>query len=220
MKSRLYQFVTSPFCAKVRKILDYKGLDYEIFEIDYLERKELLAASGQIMVPALTLEGGETLVDSTRIALRLEELHPEPTVLPPGSRGLHLALNRYFDNELEDALFKVALPDELAHFRRLGSDRLAFYRFIRERKYGAGFCERVLREHEANWAIVRDLLGPLEEDLADKAFLLGRVGLADFALYGQLFYLAFTGELKIPVELANLRAWFERVDRISARLES
>jgi len=29
MKARLFQFLTSPFCAKVRKILDYKGLDYE-----------------------------------------------------------------------------------------------------------------------------------------------------------------------------------------------
>jgi len=27
MKATLYQFETSPFCSKVRKILDYKGLD-------------------------------------------------------------------------------------------------------------------------------------------------------------------------------------------------
>ena len=73
MKARLFQFLTSPFCAKVRKILDYKGVDYEIIEVDYLERKELLTASGQIMVPALTLESGETIVDSDRIAMRLEE---------------------------------------------------------------------------------------------------------------------------------------------------
>src|SRR5689334_5813481 len=38
----LYQFATSPFCAKVRKILDFKGLDYRVVEVDYLERKELL----------------------------------------------------------------------------------------------------------------------------------------------------------------------------------
>ena len=56
MKATLYQFVTSPFCSKVRKILDYKGLDYQIVEVDYVERKELIAASGQIMVPALRLE--------------------------------------------------------------------------------------------------------------------------------------------------------------------
>ena len=42
MTARLFQFHTSPFCAKVCKILDYKGIDYEIVEVDYLERKELL----------------------------------------------------------------------------------------------------------------------------------------------------------------------------------
>jgi glutathione S-transferase len=43
MKARLFQFATSPFCAKVRKILDYKGIEYELVEVDYLERKELLS---------------------------------------------------------------------------------------------------------------------------------------------------------------------------------
>ena len=60
---RLYQFATSPFCAKVRKILDFKGIDYEAVEVDYVERKELVIASGQMMVPALTLDNGETMVD-------------------------------------------------------------------------------------------------------------------------------------------------------------
>ena len=39
MKARLFQFHTSPFCAKVRKILDYKGVDYEIVEVDYLDAR-------------------------------------------------------------------------------------------------------------------------------------------------------------------------------------
>src|SRR6185437_12072944 len=74
MKATLYQFATSPFCSKVRKILDYKGFDYQVVEVDYAERKELIAASGQIMVPALRIEipgssGAETVVDSHRIAL-------------------------------------------------------------------------------------------------------------------------------------------------------
>src|SRR5882762_9007207 len=86
----LYQFATSPFCAKVRKILDFKGLDYRMVEVDYLERKELIIASSQIMVPALTLESGETIVDSYRIAMRLESSYPEPTIFPPEWRGVHL----------------------------------------------------------------------------------------------------------------------------------
>lgn len=226
MRATLYQFATSPFCAKVRKILDYKGIDYEIVEVDYVERKELVAASGQIMVPALRLEGlagddsHEVVVDSDRIAMRLEELCPEPTILPPRWRGLHLALARYADTEVEDALFRFAVPDEAACFARQGADRLALFRYIRERKYGSGFCERMEREREANLSRVREVLAPFEQALEHGAFLMGQAGLADFALYGQLHMLALTGVSKIPHEFAGLREFYARVDRISALLES
>jgi len=228
MKATLYQFMTSPFCSKVRKILDYKGLDYQIVEVDYVERKELIAASGQIMVPALRLEdvqsGGEgaaveTIVDSDRIAMRLEELCPEPTILPARSRGLHLALTRYVDSSVEEALFCAAVPDEEKYFASQGADRLAMFRFIRERKYGVGFCERMEREHEANMVRVREVLAPFEMALEHGAFLLGGPGLADFALYGQLHFLALSGLLKIPHELPRLREFYGRVDRITASLE-
>ena len=223
MKATLYQFATSPFCSKVRKILDYKGIEYQAVEVDYAERKELIAASGQIMVPALRIEvpgtRSETVLDSHRIALRLEELRPEPTILPARSRGLHLALARYIDSEVEDALFAAALPDEEAWFARQGADRLALFRFIRERKYGAGFCDRMKREHESNMVRVREVLNPFEMTLANGAFLLGGPGLADFALYGQLHYLALTETLKIPHDLPRLREYYGRMDRITARLE-
>ena len=228
MKATLYQFVTSPFCSKVRKILDYKGLDYQIVEVDYVERKELIAASGQIMVPALRLEhvqsdgeggGVETVVDSDRIAMRLEELCPEPTILPARSRGLHLALTRHIDSEVEEALFFAAVPDEEKYFASQGADRLAMFRFIRDRKYGAGFCDRMEREHEANMIRVREVLAPFEMALEHGAFLLGGPGLADFALYGQLHFLALTGVLKIPYELPRVREFYGRVDRITAALE-
>jgi glutathione S-transferase len=216
---RLYQFVTSPFCAKVRKILDYKGVDYEIAEVDYLDRRALLGASGQMMVPALTLANGDTITDSDRIAHRLEEVYPEPAIFPVEWRGIHLALARYFDTELEDALFRAAVPDELAHFRRLGRDREALWRLIRERKYGAGFCDQMVRDHRANLERVEAMLTPLDESIDGRAFLLGRIGYGDFALYGQLTYLAFTGELKLPAKLTNLRAFYARMDRISAIIE-
>jgi glutathione S-transferase len=216
---RLYQFATSPFCAKVRKILDYKGIDYEVVEVDYIERRELVMVSGQMMVPALTLDNGETLVDSDRIVMALEEHCPEPTLFPHAWRGIHLALTRYFDTELEDALFRAAVPYELTHYRRQGADHEALWCLIRERKYGAGFVEQMVREHSANLSHAHRLLAPLEESLGDRAFLLGRIGYADFALYGQLTYFAISGTLTIPANLPNLRAFFERMNRISAAVE-
>ncbi|MBV8772867.1 MAG: glutathione S-transferase family protein [Deltaproteobacteria bacterium] len=215
---RLYQFVTSPFCAKIRKILDFKGIEYEAIEVDYVERKELVMASGQMTVPALTLDDGETLVESERIAMALEEHYPEPTLFPPAWQGVHLALARYFDTQLEDALFRVAVPYELEYYRRQGPDHEALWRLIRERKYGAGFVDQMLREHSANLSRAHDLLAPLEESFGDRAFILGRIGYADFALYGQLTFFAISGSLTIPANFPNLRAFFERTDRISSAL--
>lgn len=219
MAAKLYQFIGSPFCAKVRKLLAFKGVEFEVIELDYLERKELVLASGQMMVPALTLESGETLVDSARIAMRLEELFPEPTIFPPGWRGVHIALADYIDNQLEDVVYRAVLSDELAHYAKQGADRAALWRLIRERKYGAGFVERTIANHTANWERALNSLAPFEEQLEGHPFLTGRIGLADFALYGQLFYFAFTGEQKIPAELKNLRAFFDRVERITSTLE-
>ena len=219
MTTRLFQFITSPFCAKVRKLLDYKGVEYEIFEIDYLERKELLAASGQLMVPALTFDNGETVVDSDRIAMRLEELYPEPTIFPPGLRGLHIALARYIDTAIEDAIFPLGLADIATHFRRQGADREAMWRLIRERKYGEGFVERTIAATQSNLQRASAALAPFEEQLGAGAFLTSRIGLADFSLYGQLNYVGFTGELKLPSSMPNLRAFYARMDRISSAPE-
>ncbi len=218
-RARLFQFLPSPFCAKIRKILEYKGVEFEVVEVDYLERKELIVASGQVQVPALTLAGGETIVDSGRIAMRLEELFPEPTILPPSWRGMHLAMTRYIESEVEDAIFRVEVPDTMEYWRARGTDRLAMWRYVRERRYGIGFCDRMVRERDANWERVRAVLAPFEDSLGERPFLFRTIGLADFALYGTLHSLAFTGVMKIPAEFPALRAFFGRIDRITASLE-
>ena len=218
MKARFFQFHSSPFCAKVRRILEYKGIEYETVEVDYVDRAELLRVSGQLYVPVLQLEN-EVLIDSTPIAMRLEELHPSPTIFPPGTRGVQLSLTRFFDEQLEDAIFKVALPDEIKHYRRQGKLQEAFFRLIRDRIYGAGFCDRIEKERAQNVQHMERELEPLEGALEGKGFLLGRIGLADFALYGQLWFLGFTGELKIPERFPNLRAFYQRLNSISAVAE-
>ena len=213
---RLYQFATSPFCAKVRKILDYKGLDYATIDVDYLERKELLVASGQLMVPALTMESGETLTDSDAIASALETRFPDPTIFPNGWRGVHLGLARYFDTELEDVLFRAALPFVLQHYARQGRDREAFYRLLRERKYGAGFCDQMVRDHREYRERAFQTLAPLDDAFAERAFLCGRIGYADFALYGQLIYLNLSPDFALLEAFQGLHAFYGRMARISA----
>ena len=74
---------------------------------------------------------------------------------PPGWRGVHIALADYIDNQLEEAVYAVALADELAHYRRQGLDREALWRLIRERKFGAGFVDRTIANTAANWERAR-----------------------------------------------------------------
>src|SRR5258708_9619105 len=105
MAAKLYQFLGSPFCAKARKLLAFKGVEFEVVEVDYLERKELLLASGQIMVPAVTLDNRETIVDSARIAMRLEGLYPEPTVFSAGWRGMPLVLAGFIHHHLAESVY-------------------------------------------------------------------------------------------------------------------
>jgi hypothetical protein len=133
---------------------------------------------------------------------------------------MHQVLADYIDTQLEDALFGASIPDKVAFFRRQGRDREALWRMVRERKYGAGFVDKMITEHGAQQGRARQALLPFEQALSDRAFLLGRIGVADFALYGQLYSLAFTGELKISAELRNLRMFFGRMDRISSAPEA
>jgi len=119
--------------------------------------------------------------------MRLEELYPEPTIFPAGWRGMHLVLADYIDNHLEESVYPLALADELAYYSRQGADRGALWRFIRERKFGKGFVDRTIADHSVNWERFRVSIAPFEEQLGNAPFLTGRIGLADFALYGQLF---------------------------------
>ncbi len=218
MRATLRQFPTSPCGAMVRKLLHYKGIEFEAVDVDVVASKEQLLAAGGLMTPELKLPNGETLSDSERIALRLEELYPDPAILPPDHRGIQIALARYI-NGLESEFLRFALPDVAAYFRRLGGEHESTFRQIMDQYSGAGFCERAENERDATTVHAAHLLEPFEAALVGKAFLMGRVGLADFALYGQLQYLAISGELKIPAQFPNLRTFHGRIDRISGLLD-
>lgn len=77
----LYEFRSSPYCEKVRLVLDIKGLDYQAIEIDPLSRSQLRGISLYPTVPVLK-DGDQVIEDSTYIVLDLDEKHPTPALLP------------------------------------------------------------------------------------------------------------------------------------------
>src|ERR1700675_4022561 len=81
---KLFTYATSPYARKARMVLELKGLEFEAVERCYsLDRKEdLCAASPRAEVPALVLDDGRTISDSTIICEYLEDAYPTPALFP------------------------------------------------------------------------------------------------------------------------------------------
>lgn len=98
----LYQFELSHYSEKVRFILDYKGLPYRKVEVTPgIGQIDLFRMSGQRQVPVLKDEN-EMIVDSTAIALYLEEKYPEKPIIPadPLLRAQTLVLEEWADTSI------------------------------------------------------------------------------------------------------------------------
>jgi glutathione S-transferase len=78
----LFQFDFSPYCIKIRALLNFKDLDYRTVEVlPFLTQYKVRRISGQSQVPVLR-DGGAVVIDSTEIALYLESMYPTPATLP------------------------------------------------------------------------------------------------------------------------------------------
>ena len=86
---KLYSFFRSSAAFRVRIALNLKGLPYEMVPIHLnkdggQQRKpEFVAINPQMRVPALVLSSGDVLLQSLAIIEYLDDIHPEPPLLPP-----------------------------------------------------------------------------------------------------------------------------------------
>jgi maleylpyruvate isomerase len=85
---RLYTYFRSSAAYRVRIALNLKGLTAEMIPI-HLQKEggrhrkaEYRAISPQMRVPALALDSGDVLVQSLAIIEYLDEVHPQPPLLP------------------------------------------------------------------------------------------------------------------------------------------
>ena len=86
---KLYSYFRSSAAYRVRIALNLKGLAYEIVPIHLTKdggrqhTPEFRAINPQSRVPALQLSNGEILTQSLAIIEYLDDIHPEPPLLPP-----------------------------------------------------------------------------------------------------------------------------------------
>ena len=196
-KVTFYDWPYSPFCVKVRAILDYKRVDFEA--VNPLRARGILGRRGTGKVPAIEMDGA-FITDSTDIAYALEERFPQPPIIPAGPRERALChaiedwadeslyflglYYRWFETEGRKPIagvFRKASPVMGTFVYRL------YLRRILGQLEGQGTSrkspEHVARDLERQLDAVEGLLSPGPYVLGDTPML------CDFALWGQLAYL-------------------------------
>lgn len=113
MPATLYVVNGSHPCATVERALQLKGLPYKIVEFPppmHMPAMKLLF--GKRTVPAIKLEGGEKLSGSRAILRRLDELQPEPALLPadPEARARVEEAEAWGDDVLQPLVRRVLWP--------------------------------------------------------------------------------------------------------------
>ena len=112
---KLVDAARCPYCARVRIALAEKGIEHDVVQVDLSDRPqwllELNPPSGR--VPVL-----DELPESEVIMELLEELHPEPALLPsdPGERAKARLQVHRFDSNLGDDYYAYRRgdPNDLA----------------------------------------------------------------------------------------------------------
>ncbi|MGH6725943.1 MAG: glutathione S-transferase N-terminal domain-containing protein, partial [Pseudolabrys sp.] len=85
---KLYSYFRSSAAYRVRIALNLKGIPYEMAPIHLTRdggqqlKPEFRAINPQMRVPALELSGGEILTQSLAIIEYLDDIQPEPPLLP------------------------------------------------------------------------------------------------------------------------------------------
>ena len=85
---KLYSYFRSSAAYRVRIALNLKGIDYETAAIHLVKdgghnkRPEFRTINPQMRVPALMTPAGDILIQSLAIIEYLDEIHPEPPLLP------------------------------------------------------------------------------------------------------------------------------------------
>ena len=87
----LYGFYRSSAAYRVRIALNHKGLDYDMTSVHLRDGAQFdpdyVKLNPQAQVPTLVLDDGTPLVQSPAILEYLEEVYPEPPLLPADTAG-------------------------------------------------------------------------------------------------------------------------------------
>ena len=113
--NRLFHVPLSPFCRKVRLSLAEKKVEVELVEERYWEQSpEFMRRNPAGKVPVLKTEG-KTLTESAAICEYLEEVHPNPPLMPSDRDGRYEVrrLVTWFDDKFHQEVTSKLLYERV-----------------------------------------------------------------------------------------------------------
>ncbi len=192
-KLRLYSAKACPFAHRTRLVLQEKAVDFELTEVDLQNKPQgFTDVSLYGKVPAIE-HGGHRIWESAVINEYVEEVFPDPPLLPrdPGKRAQARIWIDYANTRLVPAfaqLLRAETPEQEAEGRKALGDVLVF--------------------------IEREVLA---KSSAHGPYWLGAdVSLVDLSLYPFFERLPALERLRgfaVPAELTRLRAWHEALEQ-------
>jgi maleylacetoacetate isomerase len=179
---KLYSYFRSSAAYRVRIALNLKGLPYEIVAIHLLrdggqhKRPDYRAINPQMRIPALMLATGEVLIQSLAIIEYLEEICPEPRLLP--NEPVRRAQARAIAQIVACDMHPLNNSGTLEYLRTVGLD------------------QGTMENWYAHWVITGFLA--IEAMISPGPYALGeQLSLADLCLVPQL---ANARRLRVPTE--------------------
>jgi glutathione S-transferase len=209
---KLYRFEYSNFSRKAQMVLDLLGIRYQLVEVPYGDRAELVGVTGgYLQVPVLVDDAGAVTVDSRAICEVLLHGERAERLTPSPWQGPIWAYADWVDGPLEDVLFRIASPGIRRRFAQ-ATDRAQFT-FVKERKFGRGCVDEWEQTAGDLSGRARAMLAATVQTLAQRPFLFGeRPTLADAALYGQCAMLRYADAAMPAVLGPVLGEWMSRVE--------
>jgi len=185
---KLYDSAFSPFARKVRMVLDFKGIDYEVVDgLLKANHAALKRVNGRVEVPAL-VDDDIVVVNSADIVAYLEHCYPTKPIYPvsPAARVHARAWERAADTFIDPILVDVSYWKWADRPDRMPDGLLAAARADLRRVYGA-----------------------LDRELADREYVSGPFSISDIALFPHLASAKAMGVEFSPDAHPNLARWFK-----------
>lgn len=222
----LYQLATSPFTEKVRRALAYKGLAYEVHEVERgaVAEGKYAAVSPTGKFPAIDHDG-HAVWDSTDILIYLDKIFEDRPLIPTDIRDAGLAhaiedwadeslyfyemtMRLAWEHNLEAALdeFAVGMPgmsrEQLRAAILQGAGTLT-----KTQGLGRKPIAQVIADAQRHFAAIDAML-------TDRNWLVGTsLSVADLAVIAQVNALLYAVEARDALATTkNVTAWMERIN--------